>query len=441
MSHPEDLMVSPSEVSSQTYVSFDCCRVCGGKRMVPVLDLEQQCIGNAFHHADDPASETAPLELVRCNECSLVQLAHSVDTSLMYSTYWYKSGVNRTMREHLSGLAQQAQRLVTLDAGDAVIDIGCNDGTSLSCYPESARRIGVDPSNIVPTVCDHFVNDYFSWQAVEGALAGKKAKVISSIAMFYDLDDPHAFVESIENCLHPEGVWVLELSYLPSMLRAVSYDTICHEHVTYYRLRTFERLLAETGLELFDVEFNDCNGGSFRLFVAPKNSREVSSRLSVARIEEANGLYDTRYPYEGFQTRVFRAKEAFQRFLSEAKTEGKKVYGYGASTKGQVTLQYCGVKPKQMVAIAERNPDKYGLYTPGTNIPICSESEMRAANPDYLVVLPWHFIGEFLQREEAYLRGGGQIVVPLPEFRIYSEADLPKVGYRSAVGARPPFFD
>lgn len=415
-----DLAVASPETTQPVFKVFDHCRICASKRMVPVLDLDRQCIGNAFYRADDPPSQAAPLELVRCNECSLVQLAHSVDASLMYTTYWYRSGVNQTMRKHLRGLIDQAMQIAELNRGDTVIDIGCNDGTSLSCYPEDVYKIGVDPSNIEPAACDHFVNDYFSHAAVETALAAKKAKIITSIAMFYDLDDPISFVESIEESLEANGIWVVEMSYLPAMLRAVSYDTICHEHVTYYRLRTFERLLVETGLELFDVEFNDCNGGSFRLFVAPRGSRAIADRLATARIKEANGLFDTRYPYEGFQTGVFRAKEAFLKFLHEAKTEGKTVYGYGASTKGQVTLQYCGLKTGQMVAIAERNPDKIGLFTPGSGIPICSEAEMRAAHPDYLVVLPWHFIDEFLEREADYLRAGGKIVVPLPEFRIYA---------------------
>ena len=398
------------------------CRVCGARGLTPLLDLGAQAIGNAFHPAGAPPAPKAPLELVLCAGCSMVQLAHSVATDLMYSSYWYRSGVNRTMREHLAALITQAAAVAGLQPGDTVIDIGCNDGTSLAAYPPGIHTIGVDPSNIRPQRCDHFVHDYFSFAAVEAALAGRGAKIVTSIAMFYDLDAPQAFARDIRKCLRADGIWVLELSYLPAMLEAASYDTICHEHVSYYRLATFERVLAGTGLELFDVEFNASNGGSFRLFVAPERMRHPSERLQQARLQEQLGRYDTKTPYDAFVVQVQTARAELLSFLHRCKNQGKSVWGYGASTKGMVTLQYCGVTPALLPAIAERNPDKYGLYTPGTGIRITDEAEMRAAKPDYLVVLPWHFLAEFLEREHAYLEAGGKIVVPLPEFKVYALA-------------------
>ena len=394
------------------------CRICGEEEFRPVLDLGEQCIGNAFHDATGESILCAPLRLVRCGSCSLVQLAHRVSTDLMYASYWYRSGVNQTMRDHLAGLAAQAQGLVDLEPGDVVIDIGSNDGTSLACYPENVHRVGVDPSNIRPQACDTYIHDYFSRRAVSEALQGRKAKIITSIAMFYDLNDPCEFAEHVGASLRSDGVWVLELSYLPTMLRANSYDTVCHEHVCYYRIATFEKVLSGTGLELFDVEFNESNGGSFRLFVAPHGRREKSTRYLHARVDESRLLLDRDFPYRQFSNRVERAREHLERFLHDAGRAGKLVYGYGASTKGMVTLQHSGVTRELMPAIAERNPDKYGLYTPGTNIPICSESEMREARPDYLVVLPWHFLDEFVAREADYLAAGGKFVLPLPEFRI-----------------------
>ncbi|MEM7202221.1 MAG: class I SAM-dependent methyltransferase [Planctomycetota bacterium] len=396
------------------------CRICGVADLLPVLDLHEQAVGNAFRQPGGTDPLRAPLQLVRCASCSFVQLAHIVDSEVMYSSYWYRSGINHTMRRHLEGLAEQAIRIAGVRAGDTVIDIGCNDGTTLACYPESVHRIGVDPSNIQPEGCDVHIHDYFSHNAVAAALNGGRAKVITSIAMFYDLNEPRPFVEDVRRCLADDGVWIVELSYLPAMLKAVSYDTICHEHVGYYRIKTFESVLDGTDLEVFDVEFNECNGGSFRLFTAPRGTRQKTERYVAAKFDEFRQLFDTAVPYTAFEKRVEHAGRELRAFLENANRDGKVVYGYGASTKGMVTLQYCGVTPDHIVAIAERNPDKFGLLCPGTDIPICSEAEMRAASPDYLVVLPWHFLTEFLEREQDYLAAGGKLVVPMPDFAIHS---------------------
>ena len=398
------------------------CRICGSTELLPLLDLGEQAIANAFHHPGEKDPQKAPLELLRCAGCSLVQLGHSVDTDRMYATYWYRSGTNRTMRDHLRGLVEEAEKVADVRNGDLVIDVGCNDGTTLSCWSPGVTTIGVDPSNISPKRADAFVNDYFTWNNVAPALGERRAKVLTSIAMFYDLDEPRAFARDVAACLANDGIWVLELSYLPSMLEKVSYDTICHEHVTYYRIETFERVLEDTGLQLFDVAFNECNGGSFRLFVARAGTRAPTPRLVAAHAEELRGAFDGDAPYQRFQAQVEASRTALRAFFARARTEGKQVWGYGASTKGMVTLQFCGIGKDDVVAIAERNPDKFGLLTPGTDIPITSESTMRQARPDYLLVLPWHFLPEFLEREQAYLNAGGKIVVPLPEFRILTGA-------------------
>ncbi len=405
------------------FTAKETCRLCGGKGLEILLDLGEQCVGNDFHPPGAPPSPKAPLALALCPSCGLVQLAHSVDKDFLYARYWYRSGVNRTMRNHLKNLLDSALEFRPVREGETVIDIGCNDGTLLEGYPRGVRRIGVDPSNIRPAACDVFVNDYYSFENVREALEGRKAGIITSIAMFYDLDDPRAFAREVRRALADDGVWVLELSYLPLMLSQVSYDTICHEHVTYYRLETFEKVLEGTDLEAADVEFNGCNGGSFRLYVVPKGSRRPTRRLQAAREEERAGGYGERGPYETFREKVELSRARLMEFLSSVQAHGETVYGYGASTKGMVTLQYCRVTPAQVRAVAERNPEKVGMLTPGTEIPICSEEEMRAARPDYLLVLPWHFLPEFLEREKEYLDGGGRMVVPLPEFKVFSWED------------------
>ena len=394
------------------YMEATQCRICAGKDFAPVLDLGEQYIANAFHHGNDAPTLKAPLKLIRCPTCGLVQLAHSIKRDLMYRSYWYRSGVNQTMRSHLKEIAEDVQRHAKLHNGDKVLDIGCNDCTLLANYPQETYKVGVDPSNIEANDLNLFVNDYFTAEK----LSGEKFKAITSIAMFYDLDDPKQFVQDVRKCLQDDGIWVLELSYLPAMLRTNSYDSVCHEHVCFYTLETFTKALEGNDLEIFDVKFNNMNGGSFRLFICPIGKRKISPRVLKARGIEKTGRFNEDAPYNEFSNNVKKSAEELLRFL--AYTRKEKVYGYGASTKGQVILQFCQFNDDDLIAIAERNPLKHGLLTPGTNIKICSEEEMRVAKPDYLLVFPWYFLEEFREREKALLSSGTRFVQPLPRFKI-----------------------
>ena len=389
------------------------CRICGSTDLEPILDLGTQKIANYFHSNDGQPIPEAPLVFARCKPCGMAQLVHSVDTNLMYRHYWYTSSMNDTMRRHLLEDAELLMSRCELRAGDQIIDIGCNDGTFLSYFPDYCDKIGVDPSNISPKGC-RYIHDYFTYENVKPALSTNKAKVISSIAMFYDLNDPASFVADIRRCLRDDGVWLLELSYLPRMIENTAYDSICHEHVAYYSLTTFLNLLNGTDMRVTNIGFNDINGGSFRLIVRPgkEESPEVGKVLSY----ESRAGYGTSAPYDSFKERVAESRSKIQDFLSLYASEKKKVYGYGASTKGQVIMQHCGIK--DLVAIAERNRLKHGLYTPGTNIRICSEEEMRRDKPDFLLVFPWYFLDEFLIRENDIRKEGTKIVAPLPKFLI-----------------------
>lgn len=397
--------------------AIDCCRVCHGKDIAPLLDLGEQKIANGFHDKSEEQTG-APLNLVRCTSCGLVQLAHSVNTDLMYKKYWYRSSINQTMRDHLRGSYDLVSRTTNLAHGDVVIDIGCNDGTLLGYYPSRVVKVGVDPSNIIPNNCIH-VNDYFTYDNVKGVLAGRKAKVITSIAMFYDLNDPKSFVADIRRCLRDDGIWVLELSYLPRMISNTAYDSICHEHVTYYSISTFMLTLQDSGLQVVDASFNDINGGSFRMVVVPGASDKASNETiqEIVAAENQAG-YGQSTVYESFVKAVARSKSDMMSFLDA--NNDKKIYGYGASTKGQIILQYCDIG-KYLVAIAERNPAKYGLYTPGSDVRICPEDEMRAAKPDYLLMFPWYFFEEFKAREAATMDAGCSFLLPLPTFRAISQ--------------------
>jgi SAM-dependent methyltransferase len=419
------LAFSPILVTRQT------CRLCGSRALTPVVSLGDQYIGGAFAKPDctPPVQRRIPLDLVRCDPaldqdaCGLVQMRHSVPPKVLYASYWYRSGVNQTMRDHLAGIAHMAEEIAGLKVGDLVLDIGCNDGTLLKSYrTDGIKRLGIDPSNMVTHARAaglQVVNDFFSAAALRSAYPEQKPKVITSIAMFYDLENPNAFVSDIKNSLHEDGAWILELSYLPSMLEINSFDTICHEHLEYYSLAPMERLLAEHGLEVIDVTLNGSNGGSFRIAAGHagkiKSSDETRERVQQLRLREFEQAYDTDAPYALFRKNIEKIRKDIRSFLKKAKAQKKLVHGYGASTKGNTTLQFCGVTPDLLPAIADRNPDKWGTRTVGTNIPIISEEASRKLKPDFYLALPWHFIEEFKKREREFLGRGGKFVMPMPQ--------------------------
>ena len=411
----------------------DDCRICGSTLSL-VLSLGNQRLGNIFPSPNDNSLPSSPLELVRCdtqknkNACGLIQLRHTVPGALLYAEYWYRSGINQTMKDHLKNITMEAEKLVDLRTGDTVLDIGCNDGTLLSSYlTKDIRKIGIDPAKNVTIFAKkqgiEVMNDFFTSRAFY-SVSKKRAKIITSIAMFYDLEDPNEFVSDIKKVLHEEGLWIMEQSYLPSMLNQNSFDTICHEHLEYYSLAPVEFLLKKHDLEVVDIDFNEINGGSFRLYIMHKGKREPSKRLVKARREESMLNLTKNEPYKIFKNNVEKIKTELRELIKSEHNYGKRIFIYGASTKGNTILQYCNIDRKLIEAAADRNPQKWGKVTPGTNIPIISEENARAANPDYFLVLPWHFIQEFIKREAKYLKEGGKFIVPLPKVRIIDKNTL-----------------
>jgi len=422
---------------SPILVTRNYCRICASKALTPVLSLGDQYIAGAFADpkGTPPVQRRIPLDLVRCdpsvdqNACGLVQLRHSVPPNILYRSYWYRSGINQTMRDNLAGIAHQAEAAVELQPGDLVIDIGCNDGTLLKSYKSPGLRLlGFDPAtNIIEYARAQgipVVNDFFSAANLRTVYADEKPKVITSIAMFYDLENPHSFVQDIKSILHERGIWILELSYLPTMLEMNSFDTICHEHLEYYGLAPMERLLAEHDLQVIDVNLNDMNGGSFRVVAGHagkvRPTDEGRARVQDLRLKEFELALDSDAPFAVFRDKIQKIKKDLQAFLKKAKKEGKLVHGYGASTKGNTILQYCDVTPDLVPAVADRNKDKWGSQTIGTNIPIISEEESRKQKPAYYLVLPWHFITEMKKREGEFLKRGGKFVLPMPEVHLSS---------------------
>lgn len=408
------------------YTKLQRCRVSGSENLVPVLNLGKQALTGVFPADPSTPVTTGPLELVWCPDSGLLQLNHSYDASEMYGdNYGYRSGLNQSMVDHLTHKVNYLQRLAQPKTGDTVLDIGSNDCTTLKAYSVTGlNRIGIDPTgrkfaSYYPADV-RLVPDFFSSKAYHSA-TDKKAKIVTSIAMFYDLDDPISFARQIESVLADDGVWHFEQSYMPSMLRLNSYDTICHEHLEYYSLGVVKKILDAAGLKLIDVVMNNINGGSFAVTAAKRSNNSVQVNRAVIdwllEQEDRMGLSTPR-PYREFEERVFRHRDDLSRLIKSLVADGKKVYGYGASTKGNVVLQFCGLTSKEIPAIAEVNEEKFGRVTPGTHIPIISEKEARAAKPDYFLVLPWHFKDGILRREKEFLADGGKFIFPFPEIEI-----------------------
>jgi cyclopropane fatty-acyl-phospholipid synthase-like methyltransferase len=409
------------------YRAADKCRACGNTELVPILDLGMQCMTGIFPKADQPDPPAGPLELVKCHGssdvCQLVQLKHIYDGTAMYGqSYGYRSSLNRSMVEHLRRKAGELMKTVELRRGDIVLDIGSNDGTSLSAYPKDGPLlIGIDPTaaKFKEFYPPHIraVAEFFSAASFRKAAGsdGAKAKIVTSISMFYDLDEPMQFMRDIHEILADDGIWHLEQSYMPGMLERDSYDTVCHEHVEYYSLSQIAWMAARVGFRIRDVAFNDVNGASFALTLEKTGkATRHEPRVEALLADEAKQGLATLDPYRKFEERVARHRDDLRAKLAELRSAGKKVFGLGSSTKGNVVLQWCRLGPADIECIAEVNADKFGCVTPGTRIPIVSESEAHDRRPDVFLVLPWHFRSHFLQSEKAFMSAGGHLLFPLP---------------------------
>jgi NDP-4-keto-2,6-dideoxyhexose 3-C-methyltransferase len=383
------------------------CRACGSTRLETVLDLGNLCVSDFVGPCQVDDEDRAPLELMVCDDCSLVQLRHTVDRDRLYRDYWYHSGTNESMVAALRDVAEDAVARLPFPATNdtAVLDIGANDGTLLRMFPGHWQRHGFEPSDLVYDARKDgamVAHGYFPPDHPPFERDGYN--IITSIAMFYDVDDVNGFVEAIKNWLHPDGVWVCQFQDLHAMLACNGFDNICHEHLTYWGRYAFYDLVARHGLQVVGVSHNKTNGGSVRYIVKHGNWNPPKP--------EPKHATQFRYQLHRFSREVERLKETTLLMLTEWKAQGKTVYGYGASTKGNTLLQYYGIGPELLPAIADRNPDKWGRLTVGTHIPIISEEEMRQRKPDYLFCLPWHFIDSFTKREDA------TFIVPLPSLHL-----------------------
>ncbi len=401
------------------------CRICGHDELSTVLNLGIQQLTGIFPKTKEQSVTEGPVELVKCTHsdgCGLVQIAHRYNIDEFYGeNYGYRSGLNKSMVEHLHSKVKKVLTLVSLNENDIVVDIGSNDGTTLGFYPTNLSLVGIDPSGekFKEYYASHvnLLPDFFSAKTFLNYSKQKKAKVITSFSMFYDLEDPVKFMEEIEMSLSDDGIWMFEQSYMPLMLERNSYDTVCQEHIEYYALKQIKWMCDKVGLKIIDIEFNDINGGSFSIVVAKNKSDYLENKEQINTIlndEEAKRL-DTTQPWIEFQKRIDTEKENLINFLENCKTNGQKVYGLGASTKGNVLLQYCNITAEQITAIGEVNKDKYGCYTPGTLIPIVSEDEALSSDAEYFLVLPWHFKGFFVNSPKFKNK---KLLFPLPQVEV-----------------------
>lgn len=402
--------------------------------MKELFSLGDLYVSDFITNNEPPRGDKVELKLLLTDTGS-VKLEKSAPLDTMYGKYWYRSGINISMKQELKNIVDSVLKVKSFKENDVWLDIACNDGTLLSFLPTELIRIGIDP------VDDSFkkesekhanviVQDYFTAQNFKSTKYGTlKAKVVTSIAMFYDLEDPASFIKDVYEVLDDNGLWVLQLSYTPLMLDQLAFDNICHEHIYYYSLFNLKKLFEQNGFKIVDCQLNDTNGGSFRVYAmkdvgdvktfATQPHRDVCNfRINSLLAYEKTLNLDSVETWQNFYERINALKEQTVSFIKEKKAEGKKIWGYGASTKGNTLLQYFGLDHNLIDGIAERSVYKFGLKTVGTNIPIYSEDEMRKAKPDYLFLLPWHFVNEFYNREIDFLMNGGKFIVPCPKFEI-----------------------
>ena len=405
------------------------------KKDKKMLTLGEIFISDFIKEGETPRGGKHELELMLDDETAAVRITNPPNNHEMYGKYWYRSGINNTMKNELNSIVGSIIKTTQLSDNDIWVDIASNDGTLLSFVPNNLIRIGIDPCDDSFKVeaeehSDLIIQDYFSAEGFKKSRFGTlKAKVVTTIAMFYDLENPKVFINDLKEILEDNGIWVIQLSYTPLMLKQLAFDNICHEHIFYYSLFNIEKLFKECGLDIMDAQLNDVNGGSFRVYAmkseADKSKFATQPYRDVAKFRVESLLnyekilnLDKKETWVNFFNEVEHLKDKIVNFIKKEKRNGKIIWGYGASTKGNTLLQYFGLDNTLIDGIAEKNHQKWGLKTIGTNIPIFSETEMREKKPDYLLILPWHFINEFTIREDDYLKNGGTFIVPCPKFKL-----------------------
>jgi len=397
------------------------CRSCLSRKLVNILSLGEQCLSDFLKR--NKAPKEYPLDLVLCADCSLLQLKHTVPRKLLYThRYGYRSGINFTMKNELKRIVNISMEKINSKKKIIALDIGANDGTLLSFYDKNVLKIAVEPIKKFSEECrkhaEIVINSYFSYRSYKLNTRNVKADLITAISCFYDIDNPNQFVSDVKKILDKDGVFVIAQNYLAGMLKNNAFDNIVHEHLEYYSLLSLEKLMTRHNLEIFDIEKTQVNGGSFITFISHKNKKTIEKSVFKWREDEEKIKLDELKVYSDFAKRVRENSKNLFNLITKLVGDKKKVYVYGASTRGNTLLQYYNLNNKLIKAAVERNPEKWGKRISSLDIPIISERQARRQKPDYMLVLPWFFKKEFLQREKKYLDSGGHFIFPLPKIEI-----------------------
>ena len=404
------------------YENISSCRVCGSESLDEVISLGEQYFASNFvkSNEDHPYSKTrVPETVMLCGNCGLLQMKETVDRGILYRDYFYRSGTNPMMRASLKDIVNSINKTIKLVTGDHILDVGCNDATMLSYFPSNLKRFGIEPAtNINWDGVDKsitIINDYFNKDKIQEATNKEKFRVITSIAMLYGVEDLNGFAQSVKSMLTPDGIWVIQLSYVPELIKTLSFYDICHEHLYYFSLETLNYLLERNGLSIYDASTNDVNGGSLRVFVTHGESRgDKTIDFYKLFYEEKKMRLAEREVYHMFYRNICDLKEKVTDFIKKENEDGNLVIGLGGSTKGNVLLQFFDLDKQMLPYISDRNPEKVGLRTLGTDFEIISEERSRELNPSCMLVLIWFFKEEIIQREHEYLRRGGKLLFPMP---------------------------
>ncbi len=422
-------MTSVFNKATDFYQDITHCRICSSEALTECMAFGEQYLATNFvsSNEDHPLAKLrVPLTVALCEDCGLVQLKETVDRKVLFRDYFYRSGTNPMMQAALRNVVDDLARQRRLTKGDHVLDIGCNDCTMLSFFSPEYNRIGVEPaSNINWDGVDesiHIINDFFCPEEVLKATGGSPCRAITSIAMMYSIEDLRSFSSKVKSILAPDGVWCIQLSYLPALIKNMSFYDVCHEHLYYFSLTTLNNLMEQNGLSIYDASLNDVNGGSLRVFVThadnpgPKTAgfHQISDEEKGLRLGEAE-------TYRKFFDSVSDIKEKITEYIRSETASGNLVVGLGASTKGNVLLQFFEIDKQVLPYISERNPEKVSLKTLGTDIELISEERARELNPDCMLVLIWSFKDEIIKREVEYLQNGGKLLFPMPYCHVVSK--------------------
>ncbi len=391
------------------------CLLCKNKKIKKVFSLGNLFVSNFVNKNQINKGIKSPLTLMYCSNCTLLQLSHIAPQEIMYKRfYWYRSGVTKIMRRALKDIYYSSLKYIKLKKNDVVLDIGANDGTLLKYFGKNIKTIGCEPANNLigklKKNCDFVLNDFWSYKKLNNLVNKNKLnkpKIITAIGMFYDLEDPNKFIRDSVLALDDKGIFIAQLMCLKSMIEKNDIGNICHEHIEFYTLKSLKYLFENNGLEIFKIEENDINGGSYRIFCRKFNKGSIP-------LPKENVLTSVKK----FVKRANRNKQVTMNFIKKQIKKEKKIFLYGASTKGNTILQYYKLNNKIIPFAAERSPEKWKKYTVGTGIKIISEKEARKLKPDYFFVTPWGFIKEFIKREHSWLKKGGKFIVPFPKFKL-----------------------